>query len=232
MSRDKPSLTEVLDAAGVDVQQRIRTIVPATVVVYDPVLAVATVKVARKTVLASGIQIDGDTIVNRPVLWPRGGGMSTSWDLLQGDPVLLLVADRQADEFVAAGAPIARGTRMHSITDCFVLPAVSFTIDPIAKPPAFLQIGRDDGTAYIRMTQPPAPAATVIESDVIQLGATAVEPVALVTSLIAALDAAVVAAIAAGTGAPGTTGTLAFTAFQTAWNAAKTNAIATKTLAE
>jgi hypothetical protein len=153
-----------------------------------------------------------------------------AWDLLPGDAVLLLVCDRQTDEFFVGGATVAAGDRMHSLTDAVVLPGIALTTDPIIRTPGTITLGREDATGYVQIGQS-APTMT-IEGTPIKLGIAAVEPVTLSTALFAAIDAAIVAAIAAGTGAPGTTGTLAFTAFQTAWNAAKANAIATKTLAE
>lgn len=75
------------------------------------------------------------------------------------------------------------------------------------------------------------PSVTIDGTAEVKVGGLAV--LRLVTeTLISVMDTAITAAVDAGTGTPGTTGTLAFTAFQTAWNLAKNTILTTKAKGE
>lgn len=75
------------------------------------------------------------------------------------------------------------------------------------------------------------PSVTIDASAEVKVGGLAI--LRLVNEvLISVMDTAIAAAIAAGTGTPGTTGTLAFTAFKTAWDLAKNTALTVKAKGE
>lgn len=69
-----------------------------------------------------------------PVLFPGGGGVSLTWDLVQGDQVLLIFRDRSHDEVDAGVAerPITpRSRRRFSLSDAVALPQFTAPGDPL-----------------------------------------------------------------------------------------------------
>jgi hypothetical protein len=127
-----PSFVEALEATQRSLQERVRTIVPATIVSYDPARGVAAVQPAPQ------IQFRGSPapelpaqVADAPVAFPSGGGFAITWALLPGDPVLLLCSDRDIDGWRASGSPYAPSTaRRHSLSDCFIWPGAGPAPDP------------------------------------------------------------------------------------------------------
>jgi hypothetical protein len=184
-----PTLTDAVREAVDQARSQIRTMVPAQVVAYDPVTQLASVTVTRLARTAEGTPIEPTVISGRPVAWPRGGGMVIYWDLLPGDDVMLLCADRELDgwQYGAPGTPaIPRRSRTHSLSDAVVYPGLSRTTDPIAAPriPGTLYIGSEVGAASITVSQ----AGVALGQPV------AADPVVLAGLLQAALTAIVTAA--------------------------------------
>lgn len=67
-------------------------------------------------------------ITRAPVVYPRGGGWSQTWPLTQGDLVLLLVAERSLDRWLASadGAEVSPGDpRKHDLSDAVVLAGIA-----------------------------------------------------------------------------------------------------------
>jgi hypothetical protein len=216
---DRGDIDRVLARA---IKLAIRTHATATVVAYEPTtqkvvvnvgaLPVVKVKDAtrmpRNMVSLTGVPPNATatlqpiTLTAIPVAWPRTNAGYITFPLLPGDTGELHVQDRSLATWLAAGIPCDPVLAFtHAFADSVFHPTLHADTNPM---PA------TDLTA------------TVIEGTLgIKLGRLATSPITKATELVSLMDAAIAAAILAGTGAPGTTGTLAFTAFQTAWDLAK-----------
>lgn len=143
-----------------------------------------------------------------PVEFPGTTLGSLTFPITPGDTGMLAVCDRNPKTFLRKGVP----------TD-----------------PVDMQIGKLPHSVFrpglrtlANALGPVDMTATVLDGPLIKLGATAADFAIKGTTFVAAMDGAIAAAVTAGTGAVGTTGTLAFTAFQTAWNLAKASFTSTK----
>jgi Phage protein Gp138 N-terminal domain len=215
-----PSATAMHEVIQRDLQKRIRTIVPATVVSYNPATQSAAVQPAPMALYRGATNVPEPIaqVADAPVAFPSGGGMTITWALLPGDPVLLLVSDRDIDRWRLSGSPYPPSTsRMHEVTDCFVWPGAGPAPDPATGASATdLQIHTAAGVV-LRIT----PAGTV------HLGAGALAPAgnlalaqSLHTYLVAAITAAVPVALDGGAGLKASLlaylGSNPYTAFATA----------------
>lgn len=89
-----------------------------------------------------------------PVVFPRGGGYTLRFPVVNGDECLLVFASRNIDNWWAQGGKQpAFDTRMHHLSDCFAY------IGPVSLPNAgnigwsstVARWGADDGSAYIEI---------------------------------------------------------------------------------
>lgn len=196
MSTRQPTTNEALEAVQADLQRRIRTVVPATIVAYNPATQSAAVQPAPNAVFRDGQTLPLPQIADAPVAFPAGGGFTITWALLPGDPVLLLCSDRDIDRWRASGSPYAPVTsRMHQLTDCFVWPGTGPAPDPATGASA---------TDLVIHT-PAGPTITVTPAGTIALGVGATAPTgqlalaqALHTYLLTAITAAPVVATDGG----------------------------------
>lgn len=182
MSIDEPTDVDVYGAICDDLCNNIRTAVVGVVVSYNPAKRCAKVQPARQGRTPDGQPFPLPIVPSAPVLWPRFGGVVVVGNLLPGDPVLLIVHDRELDGFLTSGALHPQvSQRKHKLTDAMVLPnPPGPTIRPIAVGGSGTQfyIGREDGTASVSMTNAPAPGVTTIEgipTNGIRLGSQAAE---------------------------------------------------------
>lgn len=176
MSGDRVSEIEMLEALALDVLSRVRTIVPASIVSYAGGLA--TVQIARRGRDREGRAYVIPPIECVPVAWPRFGGMSIVGELLPKDEVLLGIADRSLDAWIETGAQHdAESDRMFALTDAIVLFGVgSSKARPLPATAGSLLIGRDDGSARVRISMAAGgPPVVELEAAEIKLGAVATE---------------------------------------------------------
>ncbi|MBT0720457.1 translation initiation factor IF-2 [Rosenbergiella collisarenosi] len=90
-----------------------------------------------------------------PVIFPRGGGVSITFPLSEGDECLIMFADRGIDFWhQSGGINKAVDDRMHDLSDAFVIPG------PTSNPRALkgvstnsIQIRTDSGAQFIELTQ-------------------------------------------------------------------------------
>lgn len=204
MSFDRPTEVDTYEQLRADIVAGVRTALPGIVKAYDPAKRTAMVQPARRGKATTGV-FDLSPISAAPVLWPRFGGFVMVGKLNPGDPVLVVVSDRELDQWLLTGAPYdPKTTRRHELTDAMVLPSPP---GPSTKPitvgsaGAELYIGREDGTAGVSMTAAPVPGVTTIEGipiGGIMLGGAASSP--------AMLGDTVAAAFTTWTGAVATAG--------------------------
>jgi hypothetical protein len=129
----EPSLEDVLREwmrAGI---AKLHTAFPATVVTYNPALQSATVQPVIRSriddVLLDLERVDAvppPPIPNVPIMWPSGAAAAWSihGPLLPGDPVLVVVAERETDVWRTTGAPdvVPLDARRFDLSDAFAIP--------------------------------------------------------------------------------------------------------------
>lgn len=173
MSRTDPTLLEAVEAALTDVQARVRTLIPATVIAYNPATNTATVQPSRLQQPADGGTPTPLPQITGPVIWPRTGAWVMWTDLLPGDSVAIMVADRSIAEWRKSppGTPVApKGGRMHSLTDAVILPGLWPDVSPpltaTGRVPGSLYIGNALGTSKVTLD----PAQVIVEGPLVRLG--------------------------------------------------------------
>ncbi len=191
---DRPTEVDWAERLARDIKSGVRTALPGDVVKYTPATSRAAVQPARRGKV-SGQSFDLPQIPAAPVLWPRFGGVVLVGNLLPGDPVLIVVSDRELDSWLLTGGPYdPKSGRRHEFTDAMVLPAPP---SPVNRPikvggsGAQTYFGREDGQASIAFTNAPAPGSTTIEGQSgIRLGTAAAEGALRGTALVAGCNVA------------------------------------------
>lgn len=135
---EHPDLGELLAETVAAARGGMFACIPAQIVTYNPALQTASVKPTvsgRYQDAESGLLIPYPlpVIANVPVGFPCSGLMSIVWELLPGDEVLLVIADRSLDEWKSTGAPenIPQDVRRFDLTDAIALPMVHSIARPI-----------------------------------------------------------------------------------------------------
>jgi hypothetical protein len=199
-----------------------------------------------------GLKGDG-SIPGAPAMFPGGGGWSMLWPLAVDDEGLGVVSDRAIARWRnnrTVGDADAIDTQHHDLSDLIVLP---FALTAPAPAPAAgpgpdwlltgpqgeaMRFGGLDGAvtiskagATVATISMGASGSVVIDvalGQTVAIGDAGAVALAKADALDAAMTAMFVAGVGAGTGAVGTTGTLAFTAAQIAYDAAKATIATTK----
>lgn len=174
MSQTDPSLVETLEAALRSGQARTRTLLPATVIAYSAATNTATVQPSRLQQPADGGTPTPLPQITGPVIWPRTGAWVMWTDLLPGDSVAIMCADRSISEWRKSppGTPVApKGGRMHSLTDAVIVPGLWPDVAPITptRVPGTLYLGSTLGVASLTLS----PADAVLEGPLVRLGSAA-----------------------------------------------------------
>jgi len=190
MSRTDPTLVEAVEAALRSGQAATRTLIPATVIAYNPATNTATVQPSRLQQPADGGAPAPMPQVTGPVVWPRTGAWVLWTDLLPGDSVAIMCADRSISEWrkTPPGTPVApKGGRMHALTDAVIIPGLWPDVAPItpARVPGTLYLGSTLGVASLTLS----PADAVLEAPLVRLGSAAVSFAIKGTDLSAAVGA-------------------------------------------
>lgn len=217
-----PQIEDILKTWGRRLKLSIRTNTVGTVVTFDPALQTAAVRVDMLEVLkvTSGEASASLVAPSPPLVLPRvpveiaGSAVAyTSYPLPPGTTGILHVMDRGLRTWLASLAdvpvdPVQSAT--HALQDAIFVPG--------ARPQRAVVV------------PPIAQDATVVEGPLVRVGVGAVSPAAKADLLIQAIDAALAAA--SGAVVPADGGAASFTAFTTAWNAAKASINATKARVE
>jgi hypothetical protein len=175
---DNPSLEEVIRTAIRAALGQVHVCLPASVLSYDRTTQKATVQPAiraRYRDVASGALLSylPPPIPNVPVVWPAATGSSLTMDLVQGDWVTLVVAERSTDEWRSTGRTdnLAQDLRRFDWSDARAVPGGLPFVGAI--PPAGVAAG-----------------AVVLRGADVRLGdATATDFVALASLVLARLNA-------------------------------------------
>lgn len=199
MGADRPTDEDIQDALASRIREQVRTQIPGVVVTYDPATARAKVQPTRMIKRLGGPPVLLPPIPAAPVLWQRFGGMVSVGRLNPGDLVLLSVCDRELDSFMRQGPLPAdpKSARMHSLTDAVVLVGMPSDARPLPATAGLggteWHLGREDGTAAVRMPLAPLPPLVMLEGPEvggIRLGAEATEGALRGTAVAAACNVA------------------------------------------
>jgi hypothetical protein len=121
----QPSLGDLLSLVGSQETAKVRGPAPATVVSYDRTTQTCD---ARLLVWPQGGVAPPD-IRQVPVLFPRGAGVSITWELSPGDEILLVPCEADTSAWFARGvsgqAPTARKS---SFADAFAIPGIGSAV--------------------------------------------------------------------------------------------------------
>lgn len=164
-------------------------------------------------VVQRAIPTDDDTtepealpvIPNVPLVYPRGGGAGLSFDLVPGDPVLLIVLWLDVTQWRLTGAPIVSPTvdqGSHHIAHCVAIPGIVADAGiPMPNPTAALNLFANGATITLDGS---GTGEATIDAPSIKLGANAVNAAADATKVHTELLAikGALASVSAGGGGP------------------------------
>lgn len=136
-----------------------RVCVPGVVNTFDHEQLTANVEIAAQGVAYDDHGRETDEtyplLVDVPVVFPRGGGLSLTFPIKQGDECLVVFADRCIDFWhQSGGMQKTASQRGHDLGDAFIIPgpySQPQTIDNVSTDS--VQLRTDDGTAFIEMDQ-------------------------------------------------------------------------------
>lgn len=152
MSDRKPEYVATLEAVQRQLQERIRTTIPATVIKFYPGSAIEApsvdVQPAPFVRDRTGAVFAIKQVQRVPVKYPGGGGFEIVWPLVPGDTVVLHVADRSIDQWRRTGvAGDTRSGRMHNISDAFADPSTGSDTAPATVTPTKFTLKGPGGIA-------------------------------------------------------------------------------------
>ena len=85
----------------------VHTALPGTIIEYDNTLQKATVQPSLKKSYRDGTTQEMPILNNVPVIFPRAGGASLTFPVVQGDTCLLLFIERSTDLWKSVGGVVA-----------------------------------------------------------------------------------------------------------------------------
>lgn len=150
-----PSGVDVLTAWQRDTLERCNSVKVGTVVSYNDPPPRASIQPGQQGADAVGTPTIPPVMPDVPVLWPSWGGIRLKGRLSPGDEVLLLVADRALDRFLAQGgvAPL-ESDRLHHPHDALAIPYSLSALATAVQAPSLdaLRLGRPDGTQLLELS--------------------------------------------------------------------------------
>ena len=135
---------------------RLWTALPGIIQSFDPAKMTCAVQPA---INGAAIQRDGTTtpiqmplLLDCPVQFPGGGGVTLTFPLAAGDECLVVFASRCIDSWWQQGGVQGQAEfRMHDLSDGFVLPGVRSQPRRIAVNNAKAELRSDDGSTFVQL---------------------------------------------------------------------------------
>lgn len=118
------ALTEAISRVIDERINEVNTMVPGTLVSYDPATNRAVVKPSIPKRLADGSELAAPQIVSVPVKWAGGAGGALTFPLKPGDPVELRFSQRSLDNWLSNVDRSADDPRSHDLTDAVCDPGL------------------------------------------------------------------------------------------------------------
>src|SRR5277367_520337 len=85
----------------------IHTALPASIISYDYTTQKATVQPLLNKVFSNGTTMPMPVLNNVPVIFPRAGGASLTFPVVEGDTCLLLFMERSIDLWLTIGGQVS-----------------------------------------------------------------------------------------------------------------------------
>ena len=147
---------EAMRSALFGAQSRLWTSLPGIVDSFDPARMVCNV---QPTITALARRDDGvideiqmPLLLDCPVVFPGGGGVTLTFPIAPGDEVLVVFASRCIDSWWQLGGVQGQAElRMHNLSDGFVLPGVRSQPRRLPVDTTAAQLRSDDGATYIEI---------------------------------------------------------------------------------
>lgn len=137
-------------------QARMWTALPGIVVKFDPARMVANIKPTIKGLMQTekGILqwVEMPVLLDCPVVFPQGGGVTLTFPIAEGDEVLVVFASRCIDSWWQLGGVQNQAElRMHDLSDGFAIPGARSQPRKFAVSTTAAQLRTDDGSAYVEL---------------------------------------------------------------------------------
>ncbi|HDZ1216308.1 Gp138 family membrane-puncturing spike protein [Klebsiella pneumoniae] len=152
---------EVNDVIMKSVKKTLRVAMPGVIQSFDPENLTCVVEISVFSVKPEGKSVDRldvdnvfyPLILDAPVIFPRGGGVTLTFPVKEGDECLVVFADRCID-FWWQNGNVQNGSRgrMHDYSDAFVIPGPQSQAKKISGiSTTAAQLRTDDGSAFIEL---------------------------------------------------------------------------------
>lgn len=136
-----------------------RSAAPGVIQSFDPATVTCVVSLSLKANYSgrgnatSEIAPELPLLVDVPVIFPRGGGVTLTFPINAGDECLVVFADRCIDFWWQNGGSQERvDNRMQDLSDAFVIPGPQSQAQKISGiSPSAAQLRTDDGAAFIEL---------------------------------------------------------------------------------
>lgn len=150
-------LSQALKAMGKQVSSSLRVAVPGIIQSFDPDTVTCTVQPAVNGSVpdeTGAESAEGLTLlVDLPVMFPRGGGVTLTFPVKSGDECLVIFSDRCIDFwYQSGGTGDAVDERQHDTSDAFVIVGPQSQAQKISGiSTSAAQLRTDDGAAFIEV---------------------------------------------------------------------------------
>ena len=155
------SSNEVNDSLEYSVKRSLRVAMPGVIQSFDPENLTCVVEISVFSAKTEGTSIDRlnvdnvfyPLILDAPIVFPRGGGVTLTFPVKEGDECLVVFADRCIDFWWQSGN-VQNGSRgrMHDYSDAFVIPGPQSQAKKISGiSTTAAQLRTDDGSAFIEV---------------------------------------------------------------------------------
>lgn len=168
---------ELHDATVRKAKNAIRVSMPGVIKSFDPERVTCVVEIATYGSLPGALagkpvdRTEGDNvryplILDAPVVFPRGGGVTLTFPVRPGDECLVIFADRCIDFWwQSGGAQLPSRGRGHDFSDAFVIPGPQSQAQKISGiSTTAAQLRTDSGAAFIELA--PGGAVTITSPQV------------------------------------------------------------------
>ncbi|EJD3719797.1 translation initiation factor IF-2 [Salmonella enterica subsp. enterica serovar Lattenkamp] len=137
-----------------------RSSLPGIIQSFDPETVTCVVMIAVKSSTPAPFEspesaqsVDYPLLMDVPVVFPRGGGVTLTFPIKEGDECLVVFSSRCIDFWWQNGGVQERAdTRMHDLSDAFVIPGPQSQVKKISGiSTSAAQLRTDDGSAFVEV---------------------------------------------------------------------------------
>lgn len=164
---EAPLLNRAVDESIRSELVNLHTALPGRIETYDAATQTATITPDLKQLWVDEDEVEQEVVVSPiqdvPVMFPRAGGLSITFPVQQGDPCLLVFAERDISGWLDTGRrEVPPEDRRHALSDAVALLGLYPGPEAITPAPSAteLQIRSDDGLTKIEL----GPAGVSVES--------------------------------------------------------------------